>query len=182
MAMQTYDQHDIHLGSALPGNAPSAWSRHRSISLAPAPESTRTARDFTITTLRYWSLDELISDTLLVVSELVANAIRHGTTPAQIQAGGRPVGLSWRCQDSSLICTVTDRSPRPPVLAPAALDAESGRGLQVVHALATTWGWTMLGGQEKAVWAAFQLPGAGAMTTLSTAPAGVRQDLLRRVG
>jgi hypothetical protein len=53
---------------------------------------------------------------------------------------------------------VTDRSPKPPVLVPADLNAESGRGLQIVHALAPAWGWTMLSAQEKAVWAALQLP------------------------
>ncbi len=160
--------------SGMPGAVPPALSRHCRISLAPAPESTRTARDFTLTTLRGWSLDALIQDTSLVVSELVANAIRHGTTVAEIQAGGTPVGLSWQCQGSGLVCTVTDRSARPPVLAPADSDAESGRGLQVVHALATAWGWTMLACREKAVWAAFQLPETNALTASSLAPGWFR--------
>jgi hypothetical protein len=49
---------------------------------------------------------------------------------------------------------VTDRSPLPPVLGAADADAESGRGLQVVAAIAAAWGWTMLGACSKAVWAA----------------------------
>lgn len=167
--MQTHDQHGSHPAPGLPGAALSACGRRCHISLAPAPESTKAARDFTITALRGWCLDPLISDTLLVVSELVANAVRHGTTSAEIRAGGRPVGLIWQCQPSSLICTVTDHSARPPVLTPAALDAESGRGLQVVQALTTAWGWTMLSTREKAVWAAFQLPGPNTLAARPTA-------------
>jgi anti-sigma regulatory factor (Ser/Thr protein kinase) len=133
---------------------------HRRIALDPAPESTRTARDFTIETLHGWRLDALIQDTVMVVSELVANAIRHGTVRAQdaVVTAEAQVELSWCYQASRLICTVTDRSCKPPLLATADFDAESGRGLQVVHALAVSWGWTTLDSRGKAVWAAFQLP------------------------
>ena len=37
---------------------------------------------------------------------------------------------------------------------PAGFAAEYGRGLRVVDALASTWGWTLLGIRRKAVWAA----------------------------
>ena len=103
---------------------------HRRIALDPAPESTRTARDFTIETLHGWRLDALIQDTVMVVSELVANAIRHGTVRAQdaVVTAEAQVELSWCYQASRLICTVTDRSCKPPLLATADFDAESGRG------------------------------------------------------
>jgi anti-sigma regulatory factor (Ser/Thr protein kinase) len=131
------------------------------ITLAPVPESTKTARDFTTATLRGWHLNALIQDAVMVASELVTNAIRHGT-PLAVDNEEQPrVELTWWCQASGLICVVTDRSTQPPVLAPASLHAESGRGLQIVHALADTWGWTTLSTREKAVWATLGLPGTG---------------------
>jgi hypothetical protein len=67
------------------------------------------------------------------------------------------VELAWQRQASRVICMVTDRSPLPPVLGSADQDSESGRGLQVVQALAATWGWMMLGATSKAVWAALTI-------------------------
>jgi two-component sensor histidine kinase len=128
------------------------------MTLAPAPESTKAARVFTTATLQGWHLDTLIQDAVIVASELVTNAIRHGTPFATKSGNHPPVELTWRRQASRLICVVTDQSPKPPVLASADLNAESGRGLQIVHALAPAWGWTMLSAREKAVWAALQLP------------------------
>jgi hypothetical protein len=52
----------------------------------------------------------------------------------------------------------TDPSADPPVLRQADPGAEAGRGLQVVQALATTWGWAMLGFHRKVVWAALRVP------------------------
>ena len=135
--------------------------RQRRITLPPVPESAKTARDFTAATLHNWHLDPLISDAVLIASELVTNAIDHGSP--QRQPGTRPgpaaaVELTWSYQVSRLICVITDRAAEPPVTAPADPDAESGHGLQIVGALAAAWGWTMLGTGEKAVWAALHLP------------------------
>jgi hypothetical protein len=141
-----------------PHSALPAAGRHCRITLAPAPESTGTARGFTTAALHGWHLDTLIQDAVIVASELVTNAIRHGSAFAAQSGKHAQVELTWQRQASRLICVVTDRSPQPPVLAPADLNAESGRGLQIVHALAPAWGWTMLSAQEKAVWAALQLP------------------------
>ena len=138
--------------------------RQRRITLPPVPESAKAAREFTAATLRNWHLDPLISDAVLIASELVTNAINHGS-PKGAQAGlgaraepGAAVELTWSYQVSRLICVITDRAAEPPVTAPADPDAESGHGLQIVGALAAAWGWTMLGTGEKAVWAALHLP------------------------
>jgi hypothetical protein len=72
-------------------------------------------------------------DLALVVGELVGNAVRH--------AGGdillviEDVGGAWRVE-------VRDTSADPPRMQPGSLDAESGRGLLLVDALSTTWGWS----------------------------------------
>lgn len=127
------------------------------ITLPPVPESAGVARDFTAAALRKWHLDSLISDAVLIASELVTNAINHGTTPAAGQPGGQ-VELTWSYQVSRLICVITDQVPEPPIVAPADDEAESGHGLRIVAALSAAWGWTMLGTGEKAVWAALHLP------------------------
>jgi len=132
--------------------------RQRRITLPPVPESAKAAREFTAATLHNWHLDPLISDAALIASELVTNAINHGSPQGQPGAQAAPVELTWSYQVSRLICVITDRATEPPVAAPADPDAESGHGLQIVGALAAAWGWTMLGTGEKAVWAALHLP------------------------
>jgi len=131
---------------------------HGALLLIPGPESVKAARDFTATTLRSWNLDALVEEAVIVASELVTNAIKHGTSASGPRADVGSVMLAWQRHDSRIICVVTDGSSMPPVLEQADMNSESGRGLQVVHALAAAWGWVMLGACEKAVWAAFQLP------------------------
>ena len=135
-----------------------AADRHGALLLIPGPESVRAAREFTAATLRGWKLEALVEEAVIVASELVTNAIRHGARPSGSNADSASVMLAWQRYDGRIICVVTDGSSMPPVLEQADASAESGRGLQVVHALAAAWGWVMLGACEKAVWAAFQLP------------------------
>jgi anti-sigma regulatory factor (Ser/Thr protein kinase) len=123
--------------------------------LAADPESVKAARDFTSETLRCWQLDALVDEGVMIASELVTNAVRHG--PCLGGPGSGKVGLSWLRHSGRVICVVTDGSNLPPVLMPADMGAESGRGLHVVDALAASWGWTMLGAGEKAVWAVLAL-------------------------
>jgi hypothetical protein len=123
--------------------------------LSVGPEAAKAARDFTTSTLRDWQLDDLAQEAVLIASELVTNAIRHGRCCAGPDDG---VELAWHRQAARVICMVIDRSPLPPVLGIADQDAESGRGLQVVQALAANWGWMMLGATSKGVWAALTTP------------------------
>jgi anti-sigma regulatory factor (Ser/Thr protein kinase) len=126
--------------------------------LGTKPESPRAAREFTREALRRWDMYALFPDTAVVVSELVTNALCHG---ARIDFGAAAPGqveLSLWHRASHLVCAVTDPSADPPVLRQADPGAEAGRGLQVVRALATTWGWAMLGFHRKVVWAALRVP------------------------
>ena len=80
----------------------------------------------------------------LAVSELVGNALRHGSPPIsyQITADG-----------DDLLLTVSDSDPAPPVASGfCGHDAESGRGLFLLGAMARGWGWHRAG-HGKAVWA-----------------------------
>jgi anti-sigma regulatory factor (Ser/Thr protein kinase) len=73
----------------------------------------------------------------LIAAELTANAVRHGHVP------GRDFHLQLTLAASTFRVEVTDTraekqpSPTPPALA---ADAESGRGLLLVAALADDWG------------------------------------------
>ena len=138
-------------GPEYPPDMVSGADALRKALLSVGPEAAKAARDFTASTLAEWQLDELVEEAVLIASELVTNAIRHGRCCLSADDG---VELAWHRQAARVICMVTDRSPLPPALGSADQDAESGRGLQVVQALAATWGWMMLSATSKAVWAA----------------------------
>ncbi|GGW82209.1 MULTISPECIES: ATP-binding protein [Streptomyces] len=85
---------------------------------------------------------EQIDDATLIVSELVANATRHG------RGGCR---LRLRVTDEQVIVEVCDDSPARPRLRPPAPDAESGRGLAMVRCLAERFDVTPVTGGGKRV-------------------------------
>ncbi|GII80124.1 hypothetical protein Sru01_51060 [Sphaerisporangium rufum] len=117
--------------------------------LGRAATSIKTARDFTVAALEDWGLGELACDARLVVSELVTNAMRHAGQATRIRLLHRA---------AHVVCAVYDPAARPPVLTRAADLAESGRGLYLVESVSTAWGWQVLGGPGKLVWAAFRAP------------------------
>jgi anti-sigma regulatory factor (Ser/Thr protein kinase) len=89
----------------------------------------------------------LFEDAALVVSELVTNAIR---------AGSGTTAVSLRLDADTLTISVTDNAlgiPQPQAPPPQAL---SGRGLFIVSALATDWGYHHWG-TGKTVWAELTL-------------------------
>ncbi|UCM89475.1 ATP-binding protein [Streptomyces marincola] len=150
--------------------------------LASRPESVRTARNFTRSTLHGWRLPEQFDAVSLVVSELVTNALRHGTAarpaepepaapatapPAGPQAGRPAVNGAAaraaveleliRCA-GRLVCAVRDPSAAGPRLGEVDGTAESGRGLHLVECFSDGWGWRPLTGERrgKVVWAVFR--------------------------
>jgi hypothetical protein len=66
----------------------------------------------------------------LLVSELATNAIVHAKTPFEVRVR---VAASTRVE-------VTDHSSTALRVGPASSDSEHGRGLCVVHAIASSWG------------------------------------------
>ncbi|MGW2296601.1 ATP-binding protein [Streptomyces violaceorubidus] len=117
------------------------------------------ARVFTRDTLRGWSLDHRGDDAVLVVTELVSNAVTHAVpSPA---AGAPEIRLGLALDSGDLTLTVSDPGDDMPVFHPSDGSAlrEHGRGLCIVDALAEEWGWTPRPPAGKTVWA-----------TLSTRP------------
>jgi two-component sensor histidine kinase len=83
---------------------------------------------------RLWALPEDCTDRLLmIVNELVSNAIDHARTGCDITV---------RRTRSVVRVLVADDSPLPPRIPPHDVNAARGRGLQMVRALAGRWGWT----------------------------------------
>lgn len=82
--------------------------------------------------LRTWGLDPLIDDAQLIVTELVANAVKHTRT--------RRIGVSVTRHPDHVRIVVTDTSRTLPAPTTAAPEAEAGRGLLLVDQLTTRWG------------------------------------------
>jgi anti-sigma regulatory factor (Ser/Thr protein kinase) len=96
--------------------------------------------------LRRWhTRADTLDRVVLVVDELVANAVRF--------AGG-PITVRLIRAGHGLLCEVGDTGNGRPRLGQNELLDDGGRGLHVVHRLTTRWGvrWTDTG---KVVWAAF---------------------------
>jgi anti-sigma regulatory factor (Ser/Thr protein kinase) len=128
------------------------------IMLASEPESASVAREFTTAALRAWRLGMVADAAVTIVSELVTNAILHGSCHDPDAAEPAIVGLKLRSSANELTVIVSDRSTSPPAdAATPGPCAESGRGLGVVEALADRWGWTSQGIAAKAVWATIYL-------------------------
>ncbi|MFF4755381.1 SpoIIE family protein phosphatase [Streptomyces sp. NPDC002514] len=111
----------------------------------PARDDTAArARVLASSLLRRWHTgDQARGTVLLVISELVTNAVRFGTGPITVRLVR---------SGSHLSCEVGDTGHGRPHLRRGELLDDSGRGLHVVHKLTTRWGvrWTNTG---KTVWA-----------------------------
>ncbi|MBZ3901990.1 SpoIIE family protein phosphatase [Streptomyces griseiscabiei] len=95
-----------------------------------------------------WGLDEAAFAAELMLSELVTNAVRHGTGPIRVRL----------LRDRSLICEVADTSSTAPHLRRAATTDEGGRGLFLVAQLSQSWG-TRYTPEGKVIWAECGLDG-----------------------
>jgi anti-sigma regulatory factor (Ser/Thr protein kinase) len=116
-----------------PGNA-GDWRRPRELTLPAAEQSAGVARHATSEVLTLWRLGHLADTALLLVSELVTNAVRHARNE------GSTLALRLEITGISLRIEVHDTDPRwPQPGTPAGLD-ESGFGFVLVHALAPKWG------------------------------------------
>lgn len=138
-------------GSAAPRTLRvSGRARTRSVRLAADVHAAAQARTFVASTLRAWGFHAAqTGDVLLAVSELVSNAVQHGS--------GRP-RLQLSLVEGHLEVRVRDEAARPAQRRPHDLLADRGRGLQIVGTIADAWGQSS-DGTGKWVWAVFTLAG-----------------------
>lgn len=132
--------------------------------LVGEPTSARDARRLVESVLREWELLHLEDTAVLLVSEVVTNAVLHARTELAVEVART---------DEVVRVTVADRSPAAPRPRQPGLEAGTGRGLGLLAVLASAWGtgpakdpW------RKDVWfelpvdpAALPEPGEGALTS-----------------
>lgn len=95
-------------------------------------------------TLAGWGLRGLTDDVLLVVGELLANAIRYGQAPIELALSAYP---------GMLVGTVADHGGELPYVCVTGPEDEHGRGLAIVDRIVHRWGVRPLpDGRGKCVW------------------------------
>ncbi len=108
----------------------------------PDLQSAREARRFVVTTLRAWACEPLVDSVSLLVSELVTNAVIHAHSAVE---------LVLHLSPDKVRVEVIDAANMGVHRRDAASDAQSGRGMALIEALASSWGIdSLLSG--KSVW------------------------------
>jgi anti-sigma regulatory factor (Ser/Thr protein kinase) len=91
-------------------------------------------RRFVAECLRRWNMPRRTADVaVLLTSELIANAVRHGP----------PAGfLQVEATHDRVRIEVSDSSSVPPAIITPGAAAVGGRGLVLIDRLSARWGWT----------------------------------------
>ncbi|MFW6691907.1 ATP-binding protein [Streptomyces sp. MAR4 CNX-425] len=108
------------------------------------------ARDFVVSRAGAAGHADRVDDIRVCVSELVTNALVHGTPR------GRQFRVQVTVEDDAVRVEVHDASAAPPHLRHPAATDDHGRGLHLVDALADEWGTADRTGPGKVVWATFK--------------------------
>jgi hypothetical protein len=103
------------------------------VDLPADPASVGQARRFTRGVLRDWGLEELTDTVVLLTSELATNAVLHARTAFAVVVSRTKSGVRVDVLDGSVV------APRPRQPSPT---AGTGRGVNMVAALADKWGHT----------------------------------------
>ncbi|MEU3304843.1 SpoIIE family protein phosphatase [Streptomyces sp. NPDC006678] len=122
-------------------------SQVASWTLPGGPSAVWSARDLAARQLKEWGLEDLEDTTKLIVSELVGNAISHGSGP---------IGLRL-VRHQVLTCEVSDANAFAPHPRRARTTDEHGRGLFLVAKLSRRWG-SRSTPDGKVIWAEQDLP------------------------
>jgi len=144
-------------GTAVTGAAEERGWWLRQVVLPATEPAAGLARQTTREAVAAWRLAGLADEAVLLVSELVTNAIQHAG------ADGSPTVLRLEFDGDWLRIEVHDASPHvPQPRVPDRLD-ESGFGLMLVDELAAKWG-VQHTAAGKAVWAELDTRPGGAAT------------------
>ncbi|MFJ1592166.1 ATP-binding protein [Kitasatospora albolonga] len=135
------------------------WTRH--------PRCVPLARGVLRKALSDWELVQIEDAALLVLSELLTNAVRHASA-----SPGREIETRYRPVEAGVRIEVHDASDDRPVLRSPNEDSVSGRGLSLVAALADRWDVSDREGPGKAVWAVLTVAGTPGEDPVHVQPQG----------
>ncbi|MEU7135231.1 ATP-binding protein [Streptomyces sp. NPDC046261] len=121
------------------------WKHH--------PKAVGLARSELRAALVDWGLTQIEDQALIVLSELVTNAVKHAHT-----SPGREIETSFCRGTCGVRIAVDDADETPPRIRTGG--ATSGRGLILVAEMADRWGVRPRRGIGKSVWAVVTIPGS----------------------
>jgi anti-sigma regulatory factor (Ser/Thr protein kinase) len=121
----------------------------RQMTLPASAQSAAYARSSARRILAYWGLSDIADDAVMLVSELVGNALAHACPDG---ADAITLTLTLTNCGKVLRIEVCDPDPSPPQPRVPGAGDESGFGLVIVASLASAWG-ARQAGQGKVVWA-----------------------------
>ena len=124
--------------------SPAAVDGRATRTFAPEPVSARDARHFVRAFLQQHGRDDLVDAAQTALAEVVTNAVLHAHTDFEVAAA--------LTDDGALRVEVTDRSPQLPAQRGYGERATTGRGMQLVAAVATDCGVEGRGAAGKTVW------------------------------
>jgi anti-sigma regulatory factor (Ser/Thr protein kinase) len=107
------------------------------------------ARRFVRSTLAEWGMESVEQVASLLTSELVANVVLHSKGTCRLD-----ISFDRQC----LRVGVWDCNPRPPVRQYRSPLAATGKGLALVEALSSNWGWDHAVNGGKVVWFELLVP------------------------
>ena len=118
-------------GELLPQEAASGQtSMTETLTLPPDPSSVPQGRHFVQRLLFEWGLSALVEPASLLTSELLTNSVLHARTP---------ITLTVTPADGCVDIVVRDGSPLRPTRRRHSLEASTGRGIELLELLATSW-------------------------------------------
>jgi hypothetical protein len=154
---------------------PAQWPLQTRLELGALPGAVPCARLHARLVLTEWEQADLRDSVELIVSELMTNALRASMDPVAGRPGygadGRAASLGLRLASDrqQVLVEVWDGATEPPVPGQVSHDGETGRGLLMVEAVSSRWGYYYAARQPrgtapderaaKVVWALIQ-PGA----------------------
>jgi anti-sigma regulatory factor (Ser/Thr protein kinase) len=123
-----------------------ASARSAEMRVPGQPSSVAAARTFLVRLLKGWGVhDRVIDDASLLTSELLTNAVTHGTGFVELRI---------RLENDRMHVAVHDNADDElPVLPPTDSMSLNGRGIRLVQSIAHDWGIDNdVGSQGKSVW------------------------------
>jgi hypothetical protein len=131
---------------------PSGWHQLASSTFNPEPGSVPTARHRVREAIRQWGVSTDCEETvLLLVSEVVTNAVVHAQTPFSVKV--------YDTDNGHVRVEVRDSSPLLPRVPHSSVASPGSRGLRLMAALSSSYGADPLGpgeGDDKRIW--FEVP------------------------